>query len=288
MITGGIQFVHISVYSLHPPKKTSRGADRKWAVRDVLAEASREPQACLHVPRPRPPNLLHGPSLAELEAEIGAIHARSTDAAGRRLRKDASVLLAGVASYPRGGIEYGYWKQCTLEWLQIEFGEHLRTVVEHTDETHPHVHFYVVNPDGGNVKDLHPGFRAAKGAQTPKEQRLAYNSAMRAFQDRFWEHVAGPSGLARLGPGRQRMSRAQWTRLKFGLPAQAALLQRAREITRGTGERDRQLRSFAHKTMLEAQALIKELEAREARVLALEARLGLKPPVPDSNNPDKD
>ena len=115
MITGGIQFVHISVYSLHPPKKTSRGADRKWAVRDVLAEASREPQACLHVPRPRPPNLLHGPSLAELEAEVDAIHARNHDATGRRLRKDASVLLAGVASYPRGGIEYNYWKQSTLE-----------------------------------------------------------------------------------------------------------------------------------------------------------------------------
>ena len=192
-----------------------------------------------------------------------------------------------MASYPRGGIEYGYWKQCTLEWLQIEFGEHLRTVVEHTDETHPHVHFYVVNPDGGNVKDLHPGFRAAKGAQTPKEQRLAYNTAMRAFQDRFWEHVAGPSGLARLGPGRQRMSRAQWTRVKFGLPAQAALLQRAREITRWTGERDRQLRSFAHKTMLEAQALIEELEVREARVLAMEARLGLNPQPPCSNDPDR-
>lgn len=287
MITGGIQFVHISVYSLHPPKKTSQGADRKWAVRDVLAEAGREPQACLHVPRPRPPHLLHGPSLAELEAEIGAIHARSTDAAGRRLRKDASVLLAGVASYPRGGMEYGYWKQSVLEWLQTEFGDRLRSVVEHTDEAHPHLHFYVVNPHGGNVKDLHPGFRAAKGAQTPKEQRIAYNTAMRAFQDRFWEHVAGPSGLARLGPGRQRMSRAQWTRVKLGLPAQAALLQRAREITRGTGERDRQLRSFAHKTMLEAQLLIKELEAREARVLALEARLGLKPPAPDSNDPDK-
>ena len=120
MITGGIQFVHIAVYSLHSPKKTSRGADSKWAVRDVIAEASREPQACLHVPRPRPPNLLHGPSLAELEAEVGAIHARSRDAAGRRLRKDASVLLAGVASYPRGGIEHSYWRQSTLEWLQTE------------------------------------------------------------------------------------------------------------------------------------------------------------------------
>ena len=287
MITGGIQFVHIAVYSLHSPKKTSRGADRKWAVRDVIAEASREPQACLHVPRPRPPHLLHGPSLAELEAEIGAIHARSRDAAGRRLRKDASVLLAGVASYPRGGIEHSYWRQSTLEWLQTEFGGHLRSVVEHTDEAHPHLHFYVVNPDGGNVKNLHPGFRAAKGAQTPQEQRLAYNTAMRAFQDRFWEHVAGPSGLARLGPGRQRMSRAQWTRVKFGLPAQAALLQRAREITRGTGERDRQLQSFAHKTMLEAQALIEELEVREARILAMEARLGLNPQDPCSNDPDK-
>ena len=33
--------------------------------------------------------------------------------------------------------------------------------------------------------------------------------------------------------------------------------------------------------------LREELEAREARVLALEARLGLKPPAPDSNDPDK-
>lgn len=278
MSAGGIQFVHIAVYSLQSPRKTSRGADRKWAVRDVLAEASREPQACLHVPRPRPPILLHGPSLAELEAEVGAIHARSTDAAGRRLRKDASVLLAGVASYPRAGIEYGYWKQCTLEWLQLEFGDRLRSVVEHTDEAHPHIHFYAVNPDSGNVKDLHPGFRAAKGAHTPKEQRLAYNTAMRAFQDRFWERVAGPSGLARLGPGRQRMSRAQWTQVKIGLIAQAALLQRARAITQGTDQRDRQLRTFAHKTMLEAQALMKELEIREARVLALEAEYGSSEP----------
>lgn len=137
---------------------------------------------------------------------------------------------------------------------------------------------YVVNPEGGNVKDLHPGFRAAKGAQTSKEQRLAYNTAMRAFQDRFWEHVAGPSGLARLGPDRQRMSRAQWTRVKFGLPAQAALLQRTREITPGTDDRDRQLRALAQKTMLEAKAWTDELEAREARSLTLVAKYGSSEP----------
>ncbi|MEA9557792.1 hypothetical protein VC273_18395 [Xanthomonas nasturtii] len=81
--------------------------------------------------------------------------------------------------------------------------------------------------------------------------------------------------------------------LEFGkevfdqVPAQAALLQRAREITHGTGERDCQSRSFAHAPMLEAQLLIKELGAQEARVLVLEASLGLKPPLSDSNDPDK-
>ncbi|MEA9797077.1 hypothetical protein VDG07_17390 [Xanthomonas campestris pv. raphani] len=71
--------------------------------------------------------------------------------------------------------------------------------------------------------------------------------------------------------------------LEFGkevfdqVPAQAELLLRARKITRGTGERDRQPRSFAHKPMLEAQLLINELGAQEARVCALEASLGLKP-----------
>lgn len=58
----------------------------------------------------------------------------------------------------------------------------------------------------------------------------------------------------------------------------AALLQRAREITRWIGERDRPLHAFAQKTMLEAKILMDELEAREARVLALEAKYGSSEP----------
>lgn len=286
MTTGGIQFVHIEVYGLAAAKKTARGASPKWTVRDILTEARREPQACLHVQAPRPPILLHGANLADLEAEVKAIHARSTDAVGRRLRKDASMLLAGVTSYPRGGNQYSYWKQATLEWLQLEFGSGLRSVVEHTDEAHPHIHFYVVNAETGNAKDVHPGFSAAKGAKAPKEQRFAYKSAMRSFQDRFWEHVAAPSSLARLGPSRRRLSRAEWTQERSALPAQAAMFQRAKEITKGNGERELQLRAFAQKTLLEAQSLIKELDAREARLAEREARLELPEPEPYSSGPD--
>ena len=286
MSTSGIQFVHIEVYGLVTPKKAAHGAKRKWAVRDIIAEANREPNACLHVANPRQPMLLRGVSLTMLEAEVRAIHAIGTDAAGRRLRKDASVLLAGVASYPRDGAEYECWKQAVVEWLQLEFGERLRTVVEHTDEAHPHLHFYVVNPLGGNVKDVHPGFRAAKGVKAPREQRIAYNTAMRAFQDRFWEHVAAPSGLARLGPGRRRLSRAQWSRERLALATQASVLQRAREITQGMEERERQLRSFAQKTLLEAQTMIKELEVREARLTECEGVFGLVTPAFDSSEPE--
>ncbi len=280
------QFVHIEVFGLVAPKKTARGAKQKWSVGDILAEAWREPQACLHVTTPMQPILLHGASLGALETEIHAIHEQSTDAVGRRLRKDASVLLAGVSSYPRSGKQYDYWKQATLDWLQLEFGTGLRSVIEHTDEAHPHLHFYVVNPNSGNVKDVHPGFFAAKGAKTPKEQRFAYKSAMRAFQDRFWEHVAAPSGLARIGPGRRRLSRAEWTQERSALPAQAQIFQRAKEITKGNGEREIQLREFAQKTLLEAQSLIKSLDAREAALAEREAKLGLTKPGPYSSGPE--
>lgn len=275
MVTGGIQFLHIETYGLVPPKKRANGNSNKWSVRDILAEVGREPQACLHIRSPSPPSLLRGPSLADLEVEIGAIHARSTDAVGRKLRKDASVLLAGVASYPRGVVGYEYWKRSVLEWLQARFAENLRTVVQHCDEAHPHVHFFVVNAAGGNVKDLHPGYLAGRNTKTPKEQRIAYNSAMRQFQDDFWESVGGPAGLARLGPKRRRLSRAQWTREKFGLASQALVLQRANEIVRGDGERERRFWAFVDKAKLEAQALLRELDAREAAVLALEAKHGL-------------
>ena len=268
------QFIRVESYA----RSVKSGATAS----DIAKEAERHPDHVAHIIKagftPQPPTYVYGCTQSQAVERAEHWAAQAKDKTGRRLRSDAPVILSGVISYPRDGEEWFSFKRAAVRWLKQHYGDNLVTIVEHQDEKHPHLHFYVVNPDGGNVKDLHPGFRAAKGAQTPKEQRLAYNTAMRAFQDRFWEHVAGPSGLARLGPGRQRMSRAQWTRVKFGLPAQAALLQRAREITRGTGERDRQLRAFAQKTMLEAKALMDELEAREARVLALEAKYGSSEP----------
>ena len=36
------------------------------------------------------------------------------------------------------------FREATVAWLKQQYGERLRSVVEHTDEAHPHLHFYAV------------------------------------------------------------------------------------------------------------------------------------------------
>lgn len=86
-----------------------------------------------------------------------------------------------------------------LNPIRYRFGENLRAVVEHLDESHPHVHFFVVDP-----------IAAAKGMVNPVLQRKTYTEAMRTFLDEYWGHVGGPTALARIGPRRRRLTRDEW------------------------------------------------------------------------------
>lgn len=253
------QFVHIECYSLTPPKKTRRNAAPKWSAGDILAEAARIPGACEHVTDPLPPTLIHGATLKQIETELTDIQSNARDAAGRRLRKDATVLLAGVASYPADGSDYEVWKQLTVEWLRCRFGVNLRAVVEHLDESHPHLHFFIVDPIAGNVKGLHPGFAAAKGMANPMLQRKAYTEAMRAFQDEYWGHVGGPTALARIGPRRRRLTRDEWAQEQADLRAQAATLQSVRAKLEEVRMREERVSELARRTLEQAECLIYRL-----------------------------
>ena len=103
-----------------------------------------------------------------------------------------------------------------MDWLKEKYGDNLRCVVEHQDESHPHIHFYCVSKKGQSFDDLHEGKRAQKELKkknpkaTKQEQNIAFAEAMRATQDDFSNRVGQRFGLARLGPGRRRLTRAQW------------------------------------------------------------------------------
>lgn len=71
---------------------------------DVLAEALRDEGHSSHVAVPKDPVFLMGDegTLRALPSEIERnIEAYKAKNGGRKLRSDAHVLLAGVASYPR-------------------------------------------------------------------------------------------------------------------------------------------------------------------------------------------
>ncbi|MER1968787.1 hypothetical protein [Castellaniella sp. GW247-6E4] len=228
----GYQFVHIEGYARRGSQQRKNGKmqSRKWGVRDIVAEAEREPDACRHVESPQPPVLLDGAMPSQAEAMAHAWAETAIDAKGRKLRTDGLCFSAGIISLPKEmEDDWPQFRAATVHWLWEQYGKRLRSVVEHTDEEHPHLHFYAVPLKGERFEVLHVGRQAAANAAAAGEkkgaQNDAYKAAMRAWQDDFHERVAASFGLARTGPKRERLTRAQWQARKAQLRADAAARQ---------------------------------------------------------------
>jgi hypothetical protein len=228
----GYQFLHVEAYAREESskgrtqtKKNSDGTytskevakEKRGNVRWVIAEAKREQNSCHHIDSPQPPLVLLG-DLDQVEQEATRWAEEATDERGRKLRKDGACLLAGVISLPRD--EEAQWEQFkakSVDWLKEKYGDNLRCVIAHEkDELHPHLHFYCVAKKGQKFEDLHEGKRAQKELKkknpqaSKQEQNIAFAEAMRATQDDFANRVGQRFGLARIGPGRRRLTRAQW------------------------------------------------------------------------------
>lgn len=247
------QFGHVEAYARKPQK----GA---WSIRDVAAEAERKREHCMHVEQPQEPIRVFGCSPSEAVEQAEAWGAQAKDAKGRKLRSDAPVLLAGVLSYPRQGEEWPEFKQKALTWLKSEYGDNLVSVIEHQDEQHPHIHFYAVPKPGQSFNNLHQGRAAAAEAkrkgETKAAQQYAHNNAMRDWQDRLYQAVGREFGLARLGPKRQRLTRAEWVAQQA---AQQAILSAERAGV-----------STRKPTAEEQEAVFKDIEGKEVGLLRKE------------------
>lgn len=224
------QFMHVETYARQASTKqklSTKGGEKakkpKQDVRGVIAEAIREPGDCPHVSDPQPPRFLVGDEdvmrgmQADIERNLSAHHAR---VGGRKVRSDAHVLLAGVASFPRNLQKsepdtYEKWERLTVKWLQKKYGADLRAVLMHDDEDHPHIHFYVYSAERVNAKELHDGYAAA--AHLPamsKEAGIAHADAMRDMQSSFYSDVGHDCGLLRDGPKRKRLDRDTYKALQ--------------------------------------------------------------------------
>jgi hypothetical protein len=210
--------------------RSPRKGEPAWScIEGITREGARVPSASKHIRYPGEPRILHGRS----PLEAGNLATERADQAfdhgcrRRRLRRDGIALLAGVVSYPvpRQSVDedpcdqdvYGWWRAMTVDWLVMQFGDHLHSVVEHADERFLHLHFYVVPQLQPNLRlnlnHIHPGERmktdAAEAGACKKFQDAAYRSGMSRWQDDYWFEVGRNFGHDRYGPRRQRVSRIQ-------------------------------------------------------------------------------
>ena len=281
----GYQFMHIECYGREEStkqrtqtKKKSDGTytskevakEKRGNVRWVIAEAKREQNSCHHIDSPKSPLVLLG-DLDQVEQEAIRWAEESTDAKGRKLRKDAHCLLAGVISLPREQEEnWEQFKAKAMDWLKEKYGDNLRCVVEHQDEAHPHLHFYCVAKKWQKFEDLHEGKRAQKELKkknpqaSKQEQNIAFAEAMRATQDDFSNRVGQRFGLARIGPGRRRLTRAQW---------QAEQTQ-AEALQKTLGKKNAYKKHYKKQAIAEAQQAIEQAK-EQARAEALAEAQGV-------------
>ena len=213
----GYQFGHVEGYARKGGVKTDSKTKTKSTVMsgwDIVDEAERKEGATPHIEKPQPPILLFGvmPSVAMKEAAEWAEQAK--DASGRKLRVDGLCISAGVISFPAEKEGWSEYRDLAVEWLKKKYGDRLKSVVEHTDEAYPHFHFYVVPKVGQRFDSIHDGYRAANEAKAKGlkkgEQNTAYKGAMSAWQDDLHATCGVQFGLARTGPRRQRLTRAEW------------------------------------------------------------------------------
>jgi hypothetical protein len=159
-----------------------------------------------------------------------------------KIRKDGHVLLAGVISVPSDFQNWPQYKVDCIDWLKEKYGARLLCIVEHTDEGHPHLHFYAKPLDGERFDALHEGEKARNDLRAMKQttgtQNQAYKQAMKNFQRQFHSSVSANHGLSKDGPKKTRKTRAVYLSEKEATNiVSAAYLDKADAVEQGQQER---------------------------------------------------
>lgn len=225
------QFIHYEDYA------QKAGSYRK-TTGFIFGEVSRQASMSDHIESPRPPVIVYGASVEEAERlhNKKAREATIQVKGGRRrkIRTDQKTLASIVISHPylledaeqnpKMMAELRSYEQNSINWLKDTFGNDLISVIRHNDEPHAHWHALILPLSDPEFKasKLHPGKVAkAKVMHDPSLEKLdskllnkkgdmAYQAAMRDFQDSFHEKVSKQAGLTRLGPKLRRLTRAEW------------------------------------------------------------------------------
>lgn len=222
--------------SLSGKSKNRRGRRQGWNARDIRNEAERRPGAIPHITCPTLPTVKYGvtPSevVARIETEISKRKKTLQQAAAqggkvRRIRRDQHVMVSGVASYPVDwevvradpdeAAKLAAWQKDVVEFLVDHYakvGGELVSVIAHTDEKYPHLHFYVLPTASPTfaAREVHDGWRQKLSARATglgkKDVDAAYVKGTKVLRDAFYASVSSKYGHKRDKEKRPRVARS--------------------------------------------------------------------------------
>lgn len=212
------QFIHFETYADVPRKNSKRPSAEA-----VARECQRTENSYPHISQPQAPLLLYGVEPLQALEKARLLALNSKDSLGRKIRKDGQIIGFGVASIKVEATlenwrspEVQRWVKDTTNFLKDQLGDSFVSLEAHLDEQWIHLHFGStpkLNDDGSiNLTSFHPGLEAQRACKSNKKSTkdYAYKSAMRSFQDNYYEAVGLKHGQLRFGPKRRRLSRAEW------------------------------------------------------------------------------
>lgn len=231
----GPQFANLQTYA----RKSNKSGN---SVKQIIDEGNREAEYSLHVDSPKKPRALLGDPAGFQKLHDDHVAARTVEVKmkdgttrKRAIRQDRHTMASVVMSYPvrysaitidADRAKLAAWEARNIAFLKAKYGNQLKVVFAHDDETHPHLHAWLFPDDpGADAKTLPPGKLAkGRGVEPRAAVKLgnrAYKDAMTKWQDEHYEAVGAPEALTRLGPNRQRLSRAQYRAHKNSAQATA-------------------------------------------------------------------
>lgn len=145
-------------------------------ISSILAEADREPDFTSHIETVKPPVWRLGSkhaveaAISQYMSQPAPVRLKTGRLVHRKRRADHRSLVAGVVSWPdamtnfqpgavdRDQLKFKFkaWLEKTEAWLAEQYGSNLVAICVHADESHPHLHFFVV----GDAQRLHPGLKS--------------------------------------------------------------------------------------------------------------------------------
>jgi hypothetical protein len=214
------QFAHLHM-AAPERSRSAKSKEKKWTAKELVAEASRLPGNARHVERPLPPVWLKG-SGKEVLDRATAWHAQAREAGGKARRRRTSPSLAcAVVSWPDSREGWDAYRDDVVDYFERTYGDEcVAGVVEHRDESHLHVHLYLIARDDEGFGTVHPGYAARQRARLEPDNRVgkAFIEAMRRWQDDLYSATGPRHGLERMS-----VQRARWSRPEFNARRQEEL-----------------------------------------------------------------